>query len=117
MTEGDIRREICTVFNAAIGGDLLFPFQFLQPVGSGSWCLTTPSTSSTFQWSVKDIISAAGKNAIYILAEKEIDAKTEESPSWRYVNGMSNITIIYATYWIMYVFQFTTEMNNITQMK
>ena len=90
MLEGDIRREICGVFNAAFGGDLLFPFKFLQSVGCGSRCLTVPCTAPSFQWSVKDIIAAAGKNAIYILAEKDICTTEDENDplmegeySWR----------------------------------
>ena len=90
MSEEEIREEICTVFDTAFDGDRHFPFKFLQSVGSGSNCLTIPCTSSSFEWTAKEIISSVGKGALYILAQKEImkshseDKLTIEGGSWRY---------------------------------
>ena len=92
MDEREIRELICEVFQRAFGGDKQFPFKFLQSVGGGSKFLTKPFTANTFEWSAKEVISAAGKGAIYIIAEKRLvtpcqiaDSENGEvhSDSWR----------------------------------
>ena len=78
MTEEEIRMEICSVFETAFGGDISFPFKFLQSVSGGSRALMVPCTSSSSTWSVKDLISSAGKGAIYILAGKDTILPTDK---------------------------------------
>ena len=47
-------------------------------MAGGSRALMIPCTSSSFTWSVKDLISSAGKGAIYILAGKDIILPTDK---------------------------------------
>ena len=95
MSESDMRAEICSVFNVSFHEEKTFPFKFLQTIGGGSRCLTVPCTSPTFQWTAKELVSSAGKGAVYILAEKQTNTpdiveddceESKEGSSWRYVS-------------------------------
>ena len=81
MDEQEIRELICEVFQGAFGGDKQYPFKFLQCAGGGSKFLTKPCTTGTFKWNAKEIISAAGKGAIYIIAEKKMDTPCQVADS------------------------------------
>ena len=48
MSEADTRAEISSVFSVAFDEEKNFPFNFLQTIGGGSWCLTVPCTSPSF---------------------------------------------------------------------
>ena len=95
MSEEDIREEICAIFAVVFGGDDKFPFRFLQTVGGGTRYLNMPCQTSNLKWTAQDLISSAGKGAIYILAEKDIilpddleKSDTSELRSWRYFSAV-----------------------------
>ena len=77
MDADDTEREIKTVFCKAVKENSTFSFSYLHPIGGGSKCLTLPNTSLSFVWTAKEVAKAAGKGAIYILAD-EIDLVSEE---------------------------------------
>ena len=96
MSEEDIREEICAIFTVAIGADDKFPFRFLQTVGGGTKYLNMPCQTSNLEWTAQDLISSAGKGAIYILAEKDTilpddleKSDTSELRSWRYFSAVT----------------------------
>ena len=49
MTDEEVATEIRSLFKGPMGGDLNFPFQYLQPTGGGSKSLTVPSQSASFK--------------------------------------------------------------------
>ena len=77
MDADDTEREIKTVFHKAVKENSTFSFSYLHPIGGGSKSLTLPNTSQSFVWTAKEVAKAAGKGAIYILAN-EIDLVSEE---------------------------------------
>ena len=87
MSEEEIREEICAIFTVAFGGDDKFPFRFLQTVGGGTRYLNVPCQTSNLEWTAQDLVSSAGKGAIYILAEKETippdDSEKSDEGCWR----------------------------------
>ena len=48
MTIEDVENEMRSVFKVPMGDNPSFPFQYLQPSGGGSRCLTIPSVSLSF---------------------------------------------------------------------
>ena len=50
MSEGAIFREIRSVFEGPMAGNLLFRFKILQTCGGGSKTLSAPVLSSSFKW-------------------------------------------------------------------
>lgn len=73
MTEEDIKQEIRTVFQGPMGGDLEFPFVFLQPAGEGSRTLVIPAQSSTYRWTAQQVARLGGqKKTTYILAQADM---------------------------------------------
>ena len=71
MTEEDIRSEIRSAFNNAMGNDSSFPFTFLQTSGCGAKTLAAPSLSASFHWNAQEV-SKLGKACFYILAGKKL---------------------------------------------
>ena len=57
MSEEEIFREIRSAFADAMGKDDAFPFTFLQCAGSGAKSLSSPSLSTSFQWTVPEVIN------------------------------------------------------------
>ena len=72
MDERETRTEIRSVFGKAMKEDSHFSFSILHPIGGGSKCLTIPRMSTSFAWSAKEVCKAAGRGAIYILAEDDL---------------------------------------------
>lgn len=78
MDEGDIMTEIQSVFSAPMGFDEDFPFTLLQRCGPGLNSLMTPSLSTSFSWTAKEIIKMAGQGCIYIKADCELKSVKKE---------------------------------------
>ena len=73
MTIAEVEAEIRSVFKEPMRNCNDFSFQYLQPTGCGSRCLTIPSVSSSFNWTASQVAKlAANKNAIYIIAKQEL---------------------------------------------
>ena len=72
MTTEEVLSEVRSVFKEAMGGRAAFPVKFLQSVGGGCKTLFDPQTSSSFEWTAKEVAQSAGRGAIYILAEDEL---------------------------------------------
>ena len=72
MDTEEVCTEVRSVFKDAMGGNATFQFTFLQLVGGGCRTLFDPQTSSSFEWTAKDVAQSAGRGAIYILAEDEL---------------------------------------------
>ena len=75
MNEDEIFAEMRSVFSKPFGESPTFQFEILQRTGGGSKMLTVPSVSSTFEWSAKQVVSAAGQGCIYILAQEPLQLK------------------------------------------
>ena len=55
-----------------------FPFQYLQPMGTGSRC---PAVSSSFAWPAKQVARlGTSTGTIYILAKADLELDDEEVP-------------------------------------
>ena len=67
MSEEEIRREVLSVFTNAMGGNDQFNFKFLQSIGSGCRALFDPMTSSSFQWTAKEIMNILGLKHHHLL--------------------------------------------------
>ena len=72
MNSEEVKSEVLSVFKEAMGGKASFQFKFLQPVGGGCKSLFDPQTSSSFEWTAKDVVQSAGRGAVYILAEDDL---------------------------------------------
>ena len=87
MDAEEVLAEVRSVFKDAMGGSATFQFKFLQLVGGGCRTLFDPQTSSSFEWTAKDVAQSAGRGAIYILAEDELalpEQPTVEEPELLY---------------------------------
>lgn len=71
MTEEDIRSEIRSAFNDAMGNDPSFPFTFLQTSGCGGKTLAAPSLSASFHWNAQEVYKL-GKTCFYILSGNKL---------------------------------------------
>ena len=71
MSEDEILSEIRSVFAIPMRSDPEFPF-FLQRCGPGSNALTSPSTSSSFSWTAREVIKLAEQGCLYIKAERDL---------------------------------------------
>ena len=78
MSEKEIFAEIRSVFSVAMGNDENFPFEILQSAGGGSKSLVIPCRSTSFVWTGKQVIAAAGRGHIYIVAKEELCFVKEE---------------------------------------
>ena len=68
MSEEEIFAEIRSVFHKPMRENSSFQFEILQRSGGGSKSLTVPAVSSTFEWTAKQVVNAAGQGCIYIIA-------------------------------------------------
>ena len=74
MTQEEIFSEIRSCFKEPFDGDTEFPFKILQSAGAGSKSLILPSLSSSYEWKAKEVASSGGTRAVYIWAQKELNA-------------------------------------------
>ena len=72
MSTEEVKSEVRSVFKEAMGGKESFQFKFLQPVGGGCKSLFDPQTSSSFEWTAKDVVQSSGRGAVYIVAEDDL---------------------------------------------
>ena len=91
MNEQEVMAEIRSVFQGPMHGDPAFPFGILQCPGAGSRSLTVPSVSSSFQWTAKQVVQAAGQGYIYIIAHKDL-----RSPDSHRLQGLPKVLIIFS---------------------
>ena len=69
MTVEQVAAEVRSVFKMPMNNRSDFPFQYLQPTGSGSRTLSVPSVSSSFNWTAKQVARLGGTTGtFYILA-------------------------------------------------
>ena len=83
MNEQEVMAEIRSVFRGPMRDNPVFSFSILQSAGAGSRHLTIPSVSTSFQWTAKQVVQAAGQGFIYILAHDTLatsDLHEVESP-------------------------------------
>lgn len=73
MKEGDIFREIRSVFRVPMGNSKTFPFVILQPSGGDSRSLIVPELSDSFRWSASAVAGRNSKVPIYVLALDELE--------------------------------------------
>jgi hypothetical protein len=67
MTVEQVAVEVRSVFKGPMNNRNDFPFQYLQPTGSGSRTLSVPSVSSSFNWTAKQVARLGGTTGtIYI---------------------------------------------------
>ena len=79
MTVDEVRMEIRSVFERAMGDNPSFPFTYLQATGGGSRSLSIPSVSVSFQWTAHQVAKLGNqRNTIYILAGEELNLPDEE---------------------------------------
>lgn len=79
MTDEEVATEIRSVFKGPMGGDLNFPFQYLQPTGGGSKSLTVPSQSASFKWTPQQVSRLAGQSGtVYVLAQSELHLQLDD---------------------------------------
>lgn len=76
MTVSDVEDEVRSTFKLQMGGRADFPFQFLQPTGSGSSSLMIPNVSSSFEWTPSQVAKLGSSKGniynIYILAKDKL---------------------------------------------
>ena len=92
MSQRDIMAEVRSVFATPMGNDPDFPFVFLQRCGPGSNALTSPSLSSSFSWTAKEVVRLAGQGCLYVRAEGDLQVvkvKPEPEPEVRFVDCQS----------------------------
>ena len=79
MTVEEVNSEVCSVFKKPMSEKADFPFQYLQPMGTGSRCLTIPAVSSSFAWTAKQVARlGTSTGTIYILAKADLELDDEE---------------------------------------
>jgi len=73
MTVSDVQNEIRSTFKVQMGSRRDFPFEFLQPTGSGTSSLTIPNVSNLFDWTPQQVAKlSSAKGSIYILAKEKL---------------------------------------------
>ena len=73
MTVEQVAAEVRSVFKGPMNNRNDFPFQYLQPTGSGSRTLFVPSVSSSFNWTAKQVARLGGTTGtLYILAGDDL---------------------------------------------
>ena len=78
MTVDEVASEVRSVFRKPMANRPDFPFDYLQPTGTGSRCLTIPSVSSSFAWTAKQVARlGTSTGTIYILAKDDLDLDEE----------------------------------------
>ena len=55
-----VAAEVRSVFKMPMNNRSDFPFQYLQPTGSGNRTLSVPSVSSSFNWTAKQVARLGG---------------------------------------------------------
>jgi len=80
MNEDEIYKEIWSVFSKPMGENSQFPFQVLQPAGSGCKTLALPPVSSSFTWTAREI-AGSSRSTIYILAGADLVVPEREEVS------------------------------------
>ena len=79
MTVEEVAGEVRSVFKKPMFERADFPFQYLQPMGTGSRCLTIPAVSSSFAWTAKQVARlGTSTGTIYILAKADLELDDEE---------------------------------------
>ena len=79
MTVEEVASEVRSVFKKPMSERADFPFQYLQPTGTGSRCLTIPAVSSSFAWTAKQVAwLGTSTGTIYILAKADLELDDEE---------------------------------------
>ena len=79
MTVEEVASEVRSVFKKPMSERANFPFQYLQPMGTGSRCLTIPAVSSSFAWTAKQVARlGTSTGTIYILAKADLELDDEE---------------------------------------
>ena len=75
----EVASEVRSVFKKPMSERADFPFQYLQPTGTGSRCLTIPAVSSSFAWTAKQVARlGTSTGTIYILAKADLELDDEE---------------------------------------
>ena len=80
MSEDEIYKEIRSVFSKPMGENSQFPFQVLQPAGSGCKTLALPPVSSSFTWTAREV-TGSSRSTIYILAGDDLVVPEREEVS------------------------------------
>ena len=80
VTVDEVASEVRSVFKKPMAGRSDFPFEYLQPTGTGSRCLTIPAVASSFAWTAKQVarLSTSGTGTIYILAKANLEVDDGE---------------------------------------
>ena len=82
MSVEEVAVEVRSVFEEPMDNRNDFPFNYLQPTGSGSCTLSIPSVSSSFSWTAKQV-ARIGNNTgtIYILANDDLVLNDDDEVS------------------------------------
>ena len=79
MSVEQVAAEVRSVFKVPMNSRNDFPFHYLQPTGSGTRTLSTPSVSSSFCWTAKQVARLGNSSGtIYILADDDLNVNGEE---------------------------------------
>lgn len=79
MTVDDVAAEVRSVFKGPMSNNPSFQFTFLQSTGGGSITLTTPSTSSSYQWTAHQVAKLSSfRGTIYILAIDDLTLQDDQ---------------------------------------
>ena len=79
MSVDEVRAEIRSFFERAMGSNQSFPFTYLQATGGGSRSLSIPSVSASFQWTANQVAKLGNqRNTIYIIADEDLSLPNDE---------------------------------------